>query len=111
MNKEFLLLLRDRQSLLVLFAMPLLLVVTVSTALRDVYLGLTSSGMSVAVVDLDDSDGSRRYVEQLLRQPSCAFARLAPDQDAGQVGELVSVHVIPRPHADLSNHFKVASGK
>ncbi len=32
-------------------------------------------------------------------------------ETAGQVGELVSVHVIPRPHADLANHFKVASGK
>ena len=24
---------------------------------------------------------------------------------AGQVGQLVSVHVIPRPHADLNKHF------
>ena len=27
---------------------------------------------------------------------------------AGTVGEVVSVHVIPRPHADVSKHF---SGK
>jgi ethanolamine utilization protein EutM len=27
---------------------------------------------------------------------------------AAQVGELVSVHVIPRPHTDLSRHFDVA---
>ncbi len=26
-------------------------------------------------------------------------------ETAGQVGELVSVHVIPRPHAELSRHF------
>ncbi|NQV46407.1 MAG: BMC domain-containing protein [Rhodospirillaceae bacterium] len=26
-------------------------------------------------------------------------------ETAGQVGELVSVHVIPRPHQDLSKHF------
>ena len=31
-------------------------------------------------------------------------------ETAGQVGELVSVHVIPRPHQDLSKHF-TASGK
>jgi microcompartment protein CcmL/EutN len=28
---------------------------------------------------------------------------------AGQVGTLVSVHVIPRPHADVSKHFAGAS--
>jgi ethanolamine utilization protein EutM len=28
---------------------------------------------------------------------------------ASQVGELVSVHVIPRPHADVSKHFTAAS--
>jgi ethanolamine utilization protein EutM len=29
-------------------------------------------------------------------------------ETAGQVGELVSVHVIPRPHAELGRHFTVA---
>lgn len=71
--KEFLLLLRDRQSLVVLFAMPLVLVVTVSAALRDVYLGLTGSGLEVAVVDRDDSPASRRYLERLEAQAGCDF--------------------------------------
>ncbi|MFC0449184.1 BMC domain-containing protein [Rhodococcus jostii] len=30
-------------------------------------------------------------------------------ETATQVGELVSVHVIPRPHAELGGHFSVAS--
>ena len=30
---------------------------------------------------------------------------------AGQVGTLVSVHVIPRPHADVSKYFNATSGK
>ena len=30
---------------------------------------------------------------------------------AGQIGTLVSVHVIPRPHADVSKHFASASSK
>jgi len=30
-------------------------------------------------------------------------------ETAGSVGQLISVHVIPRPHAELSKHFK-ASG-
>jgi microcompartment protein CcmL/EutN len=30
---------------------------------------------------------------------------------AGQVGTLVSVHVIPRPHADVSKHFTANQAK
>jgi microcompartment protein CcmL/EutN len=29
-------------------------------------------------------------------------------ETAGSVGELVSVHVIPRPHAELAKHFTVS---
>ena len=29
-------------------------------------------------------------------------------ETVGQVGELVSVHVIPRPHAELGRHFTVS---
>jgi microcompartment protein CcmL/EutN len=33
-------------------------------------------------------------------------------ETAGSIGELISVHVIPRPHAELSRHFGVsASGE
>jgi microcompartment protein CcmL/EutN len=30
---------------------------------------------------------------------------------ANQVGEVVAVHVIPRPHNDLGNHFTMANGE
>ena len=32
-------------------------------------------------------------------------------ETANQVGELVSVHVIPRPHTDLGKHFAAANTK
>lgn len=32
-------------------------------------------------------------------------------ETAGHVGELVSVHVIPRPHADLGQHFTAGEAK
>ena len=35
----------------------------------------------------------------------------AGSETANQVGELVSVHVIPRPHADLGKHFAATGGK
>ena len=35
----------------------------------------------------------------------------AGTEAANQVGEVVAVHVIPRPHADLVAHFNLKSGK
>jgi microcompartment protein CcmL/EutN len=35
----------------------------------------------------------------------------AGSEVAGQVGTLVSVHVIPRPHADVSKYFLMAAAK
>lgn len=32
-------------------------------------------------------------------------------ETAGQVGDLVSVHVIPRPHPDLGKHFTAGTSK
>jgi len=32
-------------------------------------------------------------------------------ETAGSVGELVSVHVIPRPHAELGKHFKATGSQ
>ena len=35
----------------------------------------------------------------------------AGSEAANQVGEMVAVHVIPRPHPDLAKHFGSVSGK
>ncbi len=35
----------------------------------------------------------------------------AGSEAANQIGEVVSVHVIPRPHGDLARHFTAVSGK
>jgi microcompartment protein CcmL/EutN len=32
-------------------------------------------------------------------------------ETAGSVGQLISVHVIPRPHPELSKHFKASGGE
>ena len=34
----------------------------------------------------------------------------AGTEAANQVGEVVAVHVIPRPHADLGGHFALTAG-
>lgn len=35
----------------------------------------------------------------------------AGSEAANQVGEVVAVHVIPRPHTDLGKHFTAVAGK
>ena len=35
----------------------------------------------------------------------------AGSEAANQIGEVVSVHVIPRPHGDLAKHFTAIAGK
>jgi len=35
----------------------------------------------------------------------------AGSEAANQIGEVVSVHVIPRPHSDLGQHFTAISSK
>jgi microcompartment protein CcmL/EutN len=35
----------------------------------------------------------------------------AGSEAANQVGEVVAVHVIPRPHQDLNKHFSLDAGK
>ena len=35
----------------------------------------------------------------------------AGTEAASQVGEVVAVHVIPRPHPDLAQHFSAVGGK
>jgi microcompartment protein CcmL/EutN len=35
----------------------------------------------------------------------------AGSEAANQIGEVVSVHVIPRPHTDLAKHFDAIAGK
>ena len=32
-------------------------------------------------------------------------------ETAGSVGQLISVHVIPRPHPELSKHFKAGGSE
>ena len=32
-------------------------------------------------------------------------------ETVNQIGELISVHVIPRPHSDLGKHFALGGGK
>jgi ethanolamine utilization protein EutM len=51
------------------------------------------------------------YVTVLVRGDVGAVkaATEAGSEVAGQVGTLVSVHVIPRPHADVSKHFTSAA--
>jgi microcompartment protein CcmL/EutN len=41
---------------------------------------------------------------------ACQAAVDAGAAAAKKVGEVVSVHVIPRPHSDLDSHFPITTG-
>ena len=55
---------------------------------------------------------TRGYVPSLASADAMVKAATeAGTEAANQVGEVVAVHVIPRPHADLGAHFNLKSGK
>jgi len=64
-KKEFLLVLRDKKALMVLFIMPAIFILIISVAMRDVF---TQSSVSfdVAVVDLDKSKITKELVTDML---------------------------------------------
>ena len=53
------------------------------------------------------------YVTAMVRGDvaACKAATDAGAAAAQKIGEVVSVHVIPRPHADLGKHFTAAAVK
>ena len=60
---------------------------------------------------LADSGVDDFTLDDLVAGPDGAVtaATEAGAETAGQVGELVSVHVIPRPHPELGRHFDTAT--
>ena len=55
------------------------------------------------------SSFSNRSKKPSSSGPVNSWTNEAGAETASQVGELVSVHVIPRPHAELGNHFSVSA--
>ncbi|MBF0196679.1 MAG: ABC transporter permease [Planctomycetes bacterium] len=69
--KEFKLLIRDRQSLLLLFLMPVSLILVISLALKDVHGKMVSNRVKLEIVDHDESLLSKKFIETLKKTNSC----------------------------------------
>ena len=63
-------------------------------------------GLAIGMIE------TKGYVAALAAADAMVKAATeAGAETAGQVGELVSVHVIPRPHPELGRHFETTSSE
>ena len=72
--KETRLLLRDTHGLALLFALPLVFIVVMSLALQDVFDGHGGKGLSVVILDVDQSEASRDLLKRLSIHPAFDIA-------------------------------------
>ena len=66
---------------------------------------------NVAIVARNEVGGGLVSVVVHGVEAAVKAATEAGAQAANQIGEVVAVHVIPRPHTDLSKHFSISSSK
>ena len=68
-KKEFLLVLRDRRALAVLFLMPALFILIISVAMRDVFTQ-NSVSFEITIVDLDNSKITKEMIDDISKNRS-----------------------------------------
>jgi len=68
-KKEFLLVLRDKKALALLFVMPAIFILIISVAMRDVFTG-SSVSFNISLKDLDGSSISKELVSNILKNKS-----------------------------------------
>lgn len=111
--KEFLVLARDRHALALLFLMPVVFIVCVSFALRDVYLEKIG-GVVPVVVDLRDEGPLGERVRSALAR--VANLRLVGEQDGAVAEEIFrsgvakAVVVVPEGFSDAAAEFVDSAG-
>jgi ABC-2 type transport system permease protein len=102
-QKEALALLRDRHGLAALFLMPMIFILVMSLALRDAFDVGAANDLGYAIVDLDASPTSQRYVERLQRLLTFRDAGALADEAAARAalhdGAIGFALVIPQGFA------------
>ncbi len=76
-NKEFLLVLRDKKALALLFVMPAVFILIISVAMRDVFTG-SSVRFDICVNDLDNSTISKKLASNISKNKS--FSSVSSDK-------------------------------
>ena len=71
LTKEFKVVFRDRQSLILLFIMPTALILVISLALKDIHGKMVGGSVKMHLVDNDNSELSKDFTEELTKLNGC----------------------------------------
>lgn len=73
LKKEFIALLRNRSALAALFIMPMMFILILSLALKDVYKEYSSASLSYLIVNLDQGKKSQKFIAELKNYKNLTF--------------------------------------
>ncbi len=73
LKKESIALLRNRSALLALFIMPMIFILILSLALKDVYKEYSSASLSYLIVNLDQGKKSQKFINELKNYKNLKF--------------------------------------
>jgi len=73
LKKEFIILLRDKSALIALFAMPMMFILILSLALKDVYKEYSSVKLDYIIVNLDKGKNSQKFIQELKEYKNLKF--------------------------------------
>jgi len=73
LKKEFIVLLRNRSSLIALFLMPAIFILIMSLALKDIYNEYTNADFEYIIINLDKDTKSKQFIQQLKEYTNMKF--------------------------------------
>jgi len=73
LKKEFTVLFRDKSALIALFAMPMMFILILSLALKDVYKEYSSVKLDYIIVNLDRDKNSQKFIQELKEYKNLKF--------------------------------------
>jgi ABC-2 type transport system permease protein len=73
LKKESIALLRNRSALAALFIMPMMFILILSLALKDVYKEYSNASLSYLIVNLDQGKKSQKFIEELKNYENLKF--------------------------------------
>lgn len=105
--KDLRLLIRDKMGAFFIIGFPILMGVFFGLMMGNMSSGGGSGKMSIAVVDQDDSDISRKFVESLKANESIRIAgdELESARESVRKGNLVAMLVLPKGFGDTAGVF------
>jgi ABC-2 type transport system permease protein len=82
LKKESIALLRNRSALAALFIMPMMFILILSLALKDVYKEYSNASLSYLIVNLDQGKKSQKFIEELKNYENLKFKLIKSEKEA-----------------------------